>query len=92
MKFDVIPANEDNLRQLMRAIRKTLPTEAEVDLDTPITMDELRDSVKRCKTNKAPGDDGINQEFFKVMWDTIKYELLEMVNQMYDTLTIKSTM
>jgi hypothetical protein len=32
-------------------------------LDTPIAMDELRDTVKRGKTNKAPGNYGINQDF-----------------------------
>jgi hypothetical protein len=83
LKFDVIPANEDNLRQLMRAVRKTLPPEAGVDLDTPITMDELRDSVKRGKTK--PRATMVLIRNYLVMWDTIKHELLQMVNQMYDT-------
>jgi hypothetical protein len=68
----------------MREVRKTLPLEVEMAVDTLITMDELWDSVKRGKPNKATGDDGINQEVFKVAWDAIKHELLEMVNQMYE--------
>jgi hypothetical protein len=84
-KFDVIPVNEDNIHQLMRAVRRKFPPEAEIDLDTPTTMDELRDSIKRGKTNKAPGVGGINQEFLEVMWEAIKHQLLEMVDHMYDT-------
>jgi hypothetical protein len=48
----------------MGEVRKTIPPEAEMALDTPITKDELRDSTKRGKRNKAPGDNGINKEFF----------------------------
>jgi hypothetical protein len=35
------------------------------------------------KPNKSPGSDGISHDFYKTMWDTIKYELLEVINQMY---------
>jgi hypothetical protein len=48
-------------------------------------VEELHEAVKKGKPNKATGEDGIRQEFFKIMWDTIKNELLEVINQMYDS-------
>ena len=34
-------------------------------LDLPITMEELHDAVRKAKRNKAPGPDGMCQEFYK---------------------------
>jgi hypothetical protein len=76
--------NEECFHQMSREVRKTVLKEAVMALDEPITMDELWDSVMRGKPNKAPGEDGINQEYFKVMLGTIKQEMLEVVNQMYN--------
>jgi hypothetical protein len=83
-KFDTIPTNEENIRQMTRRIKKRIPIEAVKEIDDPITMEELHEAVKKGKPNKATGEDGISQEFFKMMWDTIKNELLEVINQMYD--------
>jgi hypothetical protein len=77
-KFDVIRKNEENFHQATREV----PMKAVTAFHKPITMDVLWDSGKRGKPNKAPGEDGNNQEFFKVVWDTIKQELLEITNQM----------
>jgi hypothetical protein len=46
-------------------------------------MDELKRTVQKGKPNKAPCWYGIRHDFFKIMWDTIKHELLEVVNEMY---------
>jgi hypothetical protein len=46
-------------------------------------MDELKRAVQKGRPNKAQGWDGISHEFSKIMWDTIKHELLEVVNEMY---------
>jgi hypothetical protein len=74
-KIDVISTNEESIYQMEREVRKTIGMEAVMALDEPITMDELWDSIKRGRHNKAPGKDGINQELFKVMWGTIKQVL-----------------
>jgi hypothetical protein len=64
-KSDVIPTNEESFHQTTREIRKTIPIEAVMALDEPITMDELWDSINRGKRNKAAGEDGINHKFLK---------------------------
>jgi hypothetical protein len=83
-KFDTSPTNEGNIRKMTRRIRERIPIKAIKETDDPITMEELHEAVKKGKPNKATGEDGISQEFFKMMWDTIKNELLEVINQMCD--------
>ena len=51
-------------------------------LDAPIMIDELR-AMKKWKPNKAPGSDGVSQDFFTFTWDLIKHDMLTTVNQIY---------
>ena len=82
-KFDIIPADGESLRRLMQNVTRALPQDAAKALDTPITKDELRCAVQKGKSNKTRGEYGIVQEFFIEMWETIIYDLIEIVNQMY---------
>jgi len=82
-KLDIIPADGESLRRLMQNVTRTLPQDAAKALDTPITPDELRCAVQKGKSNKTRGEYGIVQEFFIEMWETIIYDLIEIVNQMY---------
>jgi hypothetical protein len=84
-KFDIIPSNEESIRLLTSRITKRLSTEAVQDIDEVITVDELRAAVNRGNPNKAPGEEGITHDFFKLMWHVTHSEQLEIVNQMYDT-------
>jgi hypothetical protein len=54
-----------------------------VAIDVPITMDELKRAVQKRKPNKAPDGGGISKDILNSIWDTIKYDLLEVVNKMY---------
>jgi hypothetical protein len=38
--------------------------EANTVLENPITLDEVREAVKKGKHNKSPGPDGTNDLFF----------------------------
>lgn len=38
-------------------------------LHAEITVDEVLDSINSCKSNKAPGEDGINYDFYKNLPD-----------------------
>ena len=64
-------------------LNKTLPSAANTILDAPVTMEELHLAVRSRKPNKAPGGDGICQEFFKLTWEKTKYDMLEVLNQMH---------
>jgi hypothetical protein len=54
----------------------------------PITQEELRAAINKGGKHKVPEPDGITGEFFKVHYDTIKEDLLEVVNQMFLRRTI----
>ena len=46
-------------------------------------MEELREAVKKGKRHKSPGPDGICHEFFKEMWDVVKNDTLDIINNTY---------
>jgi hypothetical protein len=78
-----IPVDDESIRVILTNINKTLPREADLALDAPITINELQHAAKKGKPNKAPGSHGMSQDFFKFTWDLIKQEMLTTVNQMY---------
>jgi len=46
-------------------------------------MEELFQAVKQGKSNKASGQNGICLEFIKKTWEVTKYDLLEVMNNIY---------
>ena len=78
-KFDTIPVDGDSLRRLMQSVIKKDPQDPANALDTSITLDELRCAIRKGKSNKAPGANGISQYFFKKMWATIKMTCLKQL-------------
>jgi hypothetical protein len=70
------------------ALHKTLPNIANMSLDAPVTIEELHITIKSGKPHKAPGGDGIRQEFYKLTWETTKQDMLEIMNQMHSDGTI----
>ena len=49
----------------------TLSEEMKNKLDEPFTIEELDESIKKSKLNKAPGPDGYTNEFFKFFKDEL---------------------
>ena len=47
------------------------------EMGTLITVEELEAVLKRMKSNKTPGVDGITSEFLKVFWGKIKYFVMD---------------
>ena len=61
-----------------------LNEEDKTALDQKITMDEIYDVTMSFKEGKAPGNDGIPVEFYKVMWGDLKetlYSLFQKILQ-----------
>ena len=79
----MIEADTTNVKELMGNIRTKIHQEAKEVMEAPIKMEELQTAVRMGKSNKAPGGDGINTDFFKVMWNTIKSDLLCIFNEMF---------
>ncbi|GKD62059.1 RNA-directed DNA polymerase, eukaryota, reverse transcriptase zinc-binding domain protein, partial [Tanacetum coccineum] len=54
-------------------------------LETPVSLDEVKNAVWDCGSSKAPDPDGISFAFVKKYWDDIKVDILEYVNIFLDT-------
>ncbi|GKB52427.1 RNA-directed DNA polymerase, eukaryota, partial [Tanacetum coccineum] len=55
-----------------------------VELEKPITRDEIRNAVWACGENKSPGPDGFTFEFFRKFWGTIGSDLCLVVEWFFD--------
>ncbi|XP_058983909.1 uncharacterized protein LOC131804762 [Musca domestica] len=54
------------------------------DLDKPISMTELKNVLRKCKVNKAPGEDRIPYEFYKNAPEQLLQEILWHVSSKDD--------
>jgi hypothetical protein len=79
-KYDCINVDDNSFRQSVGHVNSVLSQEANRALEAPVTMEELLHAVKKGKSHKAPGKDGISQDFFKYTWGIIQHDMLEIVN------------
>ena len=56
-----------------------MPNLVQDDFEEQITMDEQEYVVKSSPNNKSPGLDGLCYEFFKITWEIIQTDLLEVM-------------
>ena len=54
-------------------------------LQAPITMEELEDAIKSFIIGKTPGPDGLSIEFYIAVFSVIKYELLQILNNFFNS-------
>jgi len=54
------------------------------DCEADITYADCEKVVKQCKSGKSPGLDGICGEFYKLYWQVIGQDFVEIVNCMWD--------
>ncbi|GBG60582.1 hypothetical protein CBR_g8604 [Chara braunii] len=59
----------------------TLSDTARLDLDRPVSLEELTQTVKSMAKGKSPGIDGLSVEFYIAAWGTIGPKLVELYNQ-----------
>ncbi|GKC90473.1 hypothetical protein Tco_1151122 [Tanacetum coccineum] len=59
----------------------TFPNKLQPDqmatLESPVSRDEVRNTVWGCGENKSPGPDGFSFEFFRKFWDTVGSDFYE---------------
>ena len=49
-----------------------------------ISQQECEDALKKIKSNKSPGDDGIPTEFYKTFWNEISSLLVHVYNKSFE--------
>ena len=58
-------------------------------LDSPITVEEVREAINDMPSDKVPGPDGFTGAFFKKCWDVIKFDMMRVIHQ-FDSLHTSS--
>lgn len=52
-------------------------------LESSFSMDEVRNAIWSCDSNKSPGPNGFNFAFFKDNWEMLKDEVMLMMNEFH---------
>ena len=50
----------------------------------PFDLEELERFLKKAKNNKSPGPDGMPMEFYKWLNDSMKVEMLKIINKVWN--------
>ncbi|KAJ9553924.1 hypothetical protein OSB04_017969 [Centaurea solstitialis] len=58
---------------------KKISSEDASMLEAPFSIEEIEAAVNSCEGSKAPGPDGVNFNFIKKHWSTIKHSFVEAV-------------
>jgi hypothetical protein len=82
-KYGPIEVAESCVARMIDALQTTDQSNQATHLEQPITSEELYTAIQSGGRNKAPGSDGIGREFYITHWDTIREDLLEIMNQMF---------
>lgn len=53
-------------------------------LITPITAEEVRSAIKQLQNNKAPGPDGLSNDFYKILGPKLEETLVKVFNSLLD--------
>nr|KAJ0196777.1 hypothetical protein LSAT_V11C700381330 [Lactuca sativa] len=58
---------------------KTLSTMEAIRIEAAFSLEEIKDAVWQCGSEKAPGPDGFTFAFLKKFWDTVKADIMNFV-------------
>jgi hypothetical protein len=72
-----------DVSDMLNSIRPNTEPHYEVYLKEPIAVKELYATLKTRQPNKAPGSHGNSREIYIPLWNTIRDDMLGVVNQIY---------
>jgi hypothetical protein len=75
-RYGKIDVDTGEVAKMAKIVPTQIPQEANSALEERITMEELEMAIRRGENKKAPGIDGICQEFYKTQWKTIKHYII----------------
>jgi hypothetical protein len=71
-------------KYLGKNLNKKLSQRARQFCERPLSVDELGSALKKLPGGKAPGIDGLPSEFFKMFWNDLKEDFLEVLKQSFE--------
>lgn len=84
--------NDDSCKVLLDSVTNRLTDDQRAAQAGDFNMHELEKVMQNMKTGKSPGGDGLTTEFYLEFWPTIKYDLLEVLNEIRSTLNLPLSM
>ena len=86
-RFENERGDRDNTNPLLNAILNniTTPQKEAFELNSPITEQEIKQSIKNLKNNKAAGADGVVSEMFKFAGNCLIPYIHSLFNKIFDT-------
>ena len=66
---------------LLDNVDKQLTGQSKKYMDSIITKEEISNAIKKMPNNKSPGQDGIPVEFYKVYWNIVSDDLLQVIHK-----------
>ncbi|GJW43033.1 RNA-directed DNA polymerase, eukaryota, reverse transcriptase zinc-binding domain protein [Tanacetum coccineum] len=55
------------------------------DLESDVSLEEIKKAVWECGTNKSPGPDGFSFEFIRKYWNIIQYDVVNAVKEFFSS-------
>ena len=82
-KYQLIAVDETVLAALRNFLHAVCQKAYAEQLEQPITNDELLAALRAGARRKSPGIDGLSLEFYTANWETVRSELLLLLNRMF---------
>jgi hypothetical protein len=83
-KYDKIDTESEDMRDVADEEFETITNESNESIGAPLQESELQDAIKQGARRKSPGPDGISPEFYVVMWEIIKDDMLLLFNKTWE--------
>ena len=81
---ELYKSNTDIDFKLKNDTEKRISKEQQINLDRPITCEELRHALNTQKNEKCPGNDGLSAEFYKTFWNDFEDIIWSMYTEVLD--------
>lgn len=79
---------EKSINEIIRYIPMLVFREDNINLNRPVTEEEVSEVLKEMQNGKELGPDGFNVDFFKACWDIVKLDILNVVEDSSGSKTI----
>jgi hypothetical protein len=83
LEYSPLRVTEESIRKMTEAGFPRLSEEWRNTLDGPLTSDEIRTTIIKRNTKKAPGRDGIGLSLFQATWNALKDDWIALFSQMF---------
>jgi hypothetical protein len=70
------------MQSIIDAIHPALPSTQIPPDEQTVTLEEIKQAIRKFGNNKAPGPDDIGTAFYKENWENVKDHLCDILNQM----------